>query len=804
MYSLFKKEIKIFLGSLIGYLVVAVFLLVTGLFLWVFPGNYNILDSGYASLDSFFLLAPWLYLFLIPAITMRFFADERKSGTLELLLVRPVSDFRIVWAKYLAGMVLVAFSLFPTLLYFASVYWLGNPVGSIDVGATWGSFFGLFFLASIYVAIGVFASSLTENQIISFVLALVCSFVFYIGFEFVASTEIPYVLELVFRWLSINTHYLSASRGVIDLQDVVYFVGCTFLFLYITGLNIRKGRLVKAKDKMRVVAVLLGFAVLFFCSTMFLWRIDLTADKRYSLSSVSIEMVQQLDEPVSIEFFLDGELEPGLKRLQREVFEKVAILNAYAAQPIRIKVIDPYRVGNTKKRDEFIQELYTKGIRPTSFQHKTDQGIVSKLLFPGALIKMGGKEVPVNFLKYNQDFSHEYNFNYSIEEVEYELIRAFQKLTRKEKATVAFLEGHGEFNQYEVLDISEALSEDFEVKRINTETLGAYADNFDILVIAGPVNAFPEADKLIIDQYIMNGGKTLWLIDPVQVSVDSLSRGFRTFAFPRQLNIDDQLFKYGVRLNYELLQDVVCAQLMVNVAPVGSPPQFKPYPWYYSPLLTPNDYHPLSRNLNRVFAEYVSSLDTVGEGLAVNKSVILSTSPNARRVKSPSSVSLQNINNPPARELFNTPNIPVGVLLEGKFPSLFRNRMVEPLGFDSKKLLKESKPTKMIVIADAGLIANHVKLVGGKPRIQELGFDRVANRVWGNKEFLLSSVYYLNDEQGVMQLRNRNLKLRLLDRVRIREDKQYWQILNVLAPLLVLLFSGWLYNAIRRYRYRRE
>ena len=192
MFSLFKKEIKIFLGSLIGYLAVAVFLLVTGLFLWVFPGTYNIPESGYATLDGLFSLAPWLYLFLVPAITMRFFADEKRSGTIEILLTHPVSDFKLVLAKFYAGLVLVIFSLLPTLLYFLSVYLLGNPVGSIDVGATWGSFIGLFFLAAIYVAIGVFASATTDNQIVSFIFAMLLSFIFYLGFEFIASSGIPY------------------------------------------------------------------------------------------------------------------------------------------------------------------------------------------------------------------------------------------------------------------------------------------------------------------------------------------------------------------------------------------------------------------------------------------------------------------------------------------------------------------------------------------------------------------------------------------------------------------------------------
>ncbi|WP_340114339.1 gliding motility-associated ABC transporter substrate-binding protein GldG [Maribellus mangrovi] len=804
MYSLFKKEIKTFLGSLIGYLAVFVFLLVSGLFLWVFPGTYNIPNSGYATLEPLFLLAPWLYLFLVPAITMRFFADEKRSGTIEILLTRPLSDFKLVLAKFLAGMVLVLFSLIPTLLYFLSVYYLGNPVGSIDVGATWGSFFGLFFLAAIYVAIGVFASSINDNQIVSFILAMAVSFVFYLGFEFIASSEIPYLLEQILLWFSINEHYLSASRGVIDLQDTVYFLGMAFLFLYATTLVLRKGKLKSWKHRKRAVIIGLAALIVFFGSTNFLYRIDLTVDKRYSLAPVSKQIAAEIPEPVSIEFFLEGELEPGLKKLQREVLEKIAVLNSYADQPIRLKITDPYRIGNKEQREALIDELYEKGIQPTSFRHKTDQGVTSKLIFPGALIRMGGKEVAVNFLKNNLDFSGLYNINHSVESVEFELVNAFQKLQRTKQSTVAFLEGHGEFDMYRVMDFANSLSGDFDVKRISTQTLGEYADNFDILIVAGPDERFEEDDKFIIDQYIMNGGKVVWLIDPVQINTDSLSRGFRTFAFPHDINLGDQLFKYGVRLNYELLQDVVCAQIVVNTAPLGAQPQFTPHPWYYSPLLVPNDNHPLSRNLNKVYTEYVSSVDTVSDNEQLGKTVILSTSPYARRVKSPSSVSLQNINNPPARELFNESFIPVGVLVEGTFNSLYQNRMVEQFGFSSSAVLNESKPTKMVVIADAGMIANKVNYSGQSPQIQQLGYDRVANRVWGNKEFLMNTIFYLNDDRGVMQLRNRTLKLRLLDEVLLREEKAFWQWLNVLVPILFLAIFGVLYNFIRKRRYVRS
>jgi ABC-2 type transport system permease protein len=804
MYSLFRKEIKTFLGSLIGYLVIVVFLLVTGLFLWVFPGVYNIPDNGYATLEGLFLLAPWVYLFLVPAITMRSFADEKRTGTIEILLTHPVTDLQLVLAKFFAGLALVIFSLLPTLLYFLSVYLLGNPVGSIDVGATWGSFIGLFFLAAIYVAIGVFSSSLTDNQIVSFIMAMGISFVFYLGLDFVASSGVPYIFEQILSWFSINNHYLSISRGVVDLRDMVYFTGMALLFIYLTGILLRKGNLKLRKTKINLTIFIVSLFAVFFVINNFLFRADLTADKRFSLSGVSSEIASDINEIIEIEFFLEGELEPGLQKLQREVFEKIAVLNVYSPKPIRLKIVDPYQFNNTQKREEFHNQLIEKGINPISFNRKTDQGVSTRFIFPGAIIRSGEKEIAVNFLKNNPDFSYEVNFNHSVESVEFELINAFQKLMREKKSTIAFLEGHGEFNQYEVFDFANSLAGDFEVKRTTTQLIETNRAETDILIVAGPKQPFSEKDKFIIDQFVMKGGKVIWLIDPVQVSLDSLSNGFQTFSFPQNLNLDDLLFKYGVRLNYELLQDVDCAQILVNTAPTGSQAQWTLHPWYYSPLLTPADNHPLSRNLNRIYTEFVSSVDTVSGNRNLAKSVILSTSPYARKVKSPSSVSLENIKNPPARELFTEAFIPVGVLVEGEFTSVFENRMIENLGIDTKDFQTVSKPTKMVVIGDAGLISNKVNYAQQPPQIQELGYDRVSKQTFGNKEFLLNTIFYLNDETGIMQLRSRTVQLRLLDKVKLREEKGFWQWLNLVAPLIVVLLFGVVYNVLRRHRYSRS
>jgi ABC-2 type transport system permease protein len=238
MYTLFVKEIKGFLTSLIGYIVMIVFLLMTGLFLWVFPLEFNVLDFGFAGLDGLFILAPFVFLFLIPAITMRSFADERKSGTIELLMTQPLTDLQVVLAKYFAGIVLVVISLLPTLVYFFSVYQLGMPKGNLDAGSIWGSYVGLFFLGASFVAVGIFASSLTDNQIVSFILAVFISFLLYMGFEFIYTFVLSGKTGLAVQSLGLNAHYASMSRGVIDTRDLVYFISVTAIFILLTKISL--------------------------------------------------------------------------------------------------------------------------------------------------------------------------------------------------------------------------------------------------------------------------------------------------------------------------------------------------------------------------------------------------------------------------------------------------------------------------------------------------------------------------------------------------------------------------------------
>ncbi|HZL09358.1 MAG TPA: gliding motility-associated ABC transporter substrate-binding protein GldG [Prolixibacteraceae bacterium] len=802
MYSLLKKEIASFFGSLTGYVVVFVFLLATSLFLWVFPGNYNIPESGYASLDGLFSLAPWVYLFLVPAVTMRLFAEEKRSGTMEVLLTRPLSVFQIVWAKFLAGLLLVSITLLPTLIYFYSVNALGNPVGCIDTGGTWGAYIGLFFLAAIYVAIGLLASALTDNPVFAFILALFLSFLAYLGFDLVGSMQLPSAIQQSIIGFGINEHYTSISRGVIDSRDLIYFISVVFIFLFLTSRIIHFHKINLRKEVKSGSWVLLGVILVSFLSGQLFFRIDLTAEKRYSITEVSKKLVNNLEKPVNITLYLDGELPPGFRKLQKSVQQKIDDYNAYSAQRINLMIIDPYEITDSKRRDQLFADLAGKGLQPTDIRQNTEQGTVTRRIFPGAMIEYGEKLMSVNLLNNNPALHAEVNLNNSIESLEYEFSSAFSELMNTEKQTVAFLYGQGELNENERHDFAEALAGKYAVEKVTVQDLDSKDAHIKALIVANPTQKFTEHEKFYIDQYLMNGGRIMWLIDPVAVSLDSLSTGYMTLAFPRNLNLADQLFRYGIRLNANLVQDAECVMIPVNTAPAGTPVKFTPAPWYYSPLLIPSENHVISRNMNRVKAEFVSSIDTVGKQETVRKTVILASSAYSLVSETPVEISLSSVNNPPDRRLFKYPSQPVGVLLEGTFTSVFKNRMVDSFGVKASGVKTESQPTKMIVLADGNLMANQYRIAGGVPEFMPLGYDRYSQQTFGNKAFLFNAVNYLCDDNGLMELRSRVFKIRLLDKVRVKESKLKWQMLNVLSPLILIVLFGAVFVYIRRRKYR--
>ena len=547
MYAILKKEIISYLSSLVAYVTIGVFLLVLGLFLWVFPDS-SILDYGYAGLDSLFNTAPYLFMFLIPAITMRSLAEERKEGTFELLLTRPLTDWQIVLGKYFAAVFIVLFALVPTLVYYYSVYTLGTPQGNIDTGGVIGSYIGLFLLGASFAAIGLFASSITKNQIIAFTIAVFLCFFFYSGFD--SLSTLLSLQNLNLADLGITEHYQSISRGVLDTRDLAYFIVLSGIFIWLTVYVLLR----QQQKGIKGTLLLSVLAILFFITSLSLvkfTRFDFTKEKRFTVSPVSRGIMDSLEEPVHVTVFLQGDFPGGMKRLQRATKDMLTDLQAYSHEKLQFDFTDPIKGLNEAAQDQAIQNLKNSGLEPTYLSVKTDDGISQKLIVPGAYVTANGKQTAVNLLQVQKGLSDDEQLNNSIQNLEYAFTSAIKKVTKAGRAQIGFTAGHHELTDLQLNDAMRSLSDGFDVGRIDLKVIPFDSlKKLKMIVIPKPDKPFTELEKFKLDQYIMQGGRVLWTIDQVSAELDSLQgHGGEQLAFNKQLNLDDQLFVYGIRIN---------------------------------------------------------------------------------------------------------------------------------------------------------------------------------------------------------------------------------------------------------------
>ena len=799
MLSILKKEITSYLSSLVAYVTIGVFLLVLGLFLWVFPES-SILNYGYAGLDSLFSTAPYLFMFLVPAITMRSLAEERKEGTFELLLTRPLTDWQIVLGKYFACLLLVFFALVPTLVYYYSVYVLGTPQGNIDTGGVIGSYIGLFLLGAVFCSIGLFASSISKNQIISFTIAVFLCFFFYSGFGSLSGL-LP-LQNLGLENLGITEHYQSVSRGVLDTRDLAYFVILTGIFICITLFALLKQRQKSINDKtlLRTIAVLILIGVV---SASSFTRFDFTKEKRFTISPISRSIMDTLNAPVHITVYLQGDNFPGgMKRLQSATRDMLSDLQAYSHGKLQFNFLDVInaikKLPDNEQKAEY-DSLQARGIAGQPYSVKTDNGVTQMLIFPEALVQYGGRNIAVNLLQTRIGLSEDEVYNNSIQNLEYAFSSAIKKITSGGKPIIGFTESNHELTDLQLNDAMKSLSDGYDVGRINLKTIPlSVLMRIKLLVIPKPDSKFSELEKFKIDQYIMRGGRVLWTIDQVNAELDSLrGHGGEEMSFPKDLNLDDQLFTYGVRINYDLIADMSCAQIPLSTGNIGGQPQIQLVPWLYYPIFMPVSKNPIVKNLDGIRSEFANTIDTLAIK-NVKKTILLASSPYNKKITAPHIISLQAVEQEPNTKDFQSAPKTVAVLLEGKFKSDFLNRPVPDSLNEKVSIIPESKLTKMIVISDGDIFKNDIE-PDGSP--DPLGYDHYTQQNFGNKNLLLNIADYMTDDSGLISLRTKEVKLRLLDRPRTRTEKLYWQLLNNILPLGLLLIFAIFQHYMRRRKY---
>ncbi|HYK77400.1 MAG TPA: gliding motility-associated ABC transporter substrate-binding protein GldG [Daejeonella sp.] len=557
----------------------------------------------------------------------------------------------------------------------------------------------------------------------------------------------------------------------------------------------------RKKDLIYLATFLLALVFVNILFAHYFARIDFTKEKRYTLSSITQKTLQDLDGDLQVTVYLEGDFPAGFKRLKNATRDLLGDFKAYSHGKLHVDFVNPLS-GNAKNQEAVFADLTEKGIEPTNLSVKTEEGMSQKTIFPAALLSYKGRQYPVKLLLTRAGASPEEVLNNSIQNLEYAFATAIKKLSSGGRPRIGFTEGHGELSDLQLADAMKSLEDGYEVGRVDLKVIPfSGLDKLKLLIIPKPNTAFSEAEKFKIDYFVMHGGRVLWAIDQVNAELDSLHGAGNQLTFPKKLNLDDILFKYGVRINYNLVADMNCAQIPVNVGQVGGRGQMQMLPWLFYPILIPTSSHPMVKNLDGIRSEFISTIDTIAIK-NVHQEVILSSSPFSRKLETPTMLSLQMVEQEPDPRAFQSDAKPVAVLLEGKFPSDFKNRP-QPAEITEPVILPgQSAFTKMMVVADGDILKNQVSSVDHSPF--PLGYDRFTQQQYGNKNFLLNAADYLTDDSGIIELRNKEVKIRLLDRPRIRVEKTFWQVINIGLPLVLLLIFGLSWHFYHRRKYARK
>ena len=528
-------------------------------------------------------------------------------------------------------------------------------------------------------------------------------------------------------------------------------------------------------------------------SNSFFKRFDLTSDKRYTLSETTLTLLENVKEPINIDVFLDGDFPAEFKRLQSETYQLLEEYKAYNSNII-FKFNNPN--GDANNAEQFTSELIGLGFTPTNINQNVKGKKELIQIFPWAIANVGEKSVRVPLLVNNYGNRPEENINKSVQLLEFAFTDAITKLTLEKKKKIAVLKGNGQISDKYMADLLFNAKEYYALGAFDLDSLTndlpktlANLKRFDMALIVKPTQAFSDEEKYILDQYVMNGGKTMWLMDQVTIDLDSLQNQNRqALAFPRDLNLDDMFFKYGVRINPRLIQDLLSTPITAQ-SPTG---EDFPIDWLYSPIVRSEENHPINKNINLVKLEFANQIDTLKNG--IKKTVLLKSSPASKAVGAPLLVGLEQFMEELDESTFNNGNQIIGTLLEGSFTSVFNNR-VKPFKIADNK--DQGVPTKMIVIADGDII--NYTYINKKP-IQN-GYDQWTQQVYGNKDFLINSINYLLDDSGLINIRSKNIELPLLNEQKVSEKYTTTQLITVGLPIAFLAIFGLFFTYLRKRRY---
>ncbi len=542
--------------------------------------------------------------------------------------------------------------------------------------------------------------------------------------------------------------------------------------------------------------ILIAVTVINLLASFVYTRFDLTEDKRYTLSEPAVTVAKKFESPVIIDVLLDGNIPAEFSKLKSET---VQLLESFASKnkDIKYNLVDP--LVDEELAEQTIAELQGLGLQPANVTVEENGKVSNELVFPWAMVNYKDQTVKVPLLKNKLGATAEDRINNSVQQLEYAFADAFTKLNIGEKKSVAIIKGNGELDDMYIVDYLTTIRDYYNIAAITLDSVASDPQSvlnqlkeFDLAVIAKPTQAFSDQEKYVLDQYMVNGGKSIWMIDQVSMEMDSIyAGGGEAIAVPRDLNLKDLFFRYGVRINPVLVNDLYFTQIVLATGE-GNDSQYNPLPWFYYPMVFSQNNHPINTNIEAVRFQFTSPMDILENDY--KKTVLLQSSPLSKTDGIPKIVSLEMINQQPNRENYTNGNLPLAVLIEGNFTSMYKNR-VKPLKLQNT--LEEGPENKMIVISDGDIVKNQLR--NGRPL--ELGYDKWTNSFYGNKEFLVNSTNYLLDNTGLINIRNKKVTIPLLDVKKIAEQKTKWQLVNIGLPVILTLLFGLFFGYYRKRKF---
>lgn len=583
--------------------------------------------------------------------------------------------------------------------------------------------------------------------------------------------------------------------------------------------DISAGKKFKRSAIIGLIASILILISINIISSFLYFRIDLTKDKRHSLSPSTIELLESLNDKVYIKVYLKGDNLPAdYRQFAKKTKEMLESFRNYSKN-IYFEFIDP-TAGKTKEEmNAIFGEFNSKGLRPIPISREEGAGFSTYYVIPGAMIAYKTHEQPATLVVADPSQGTSW-LEYSMQELEYNFVNALRKLVKPKKSKIAFLEGHGELDFMSTSWMHWQLQRFYEVDRVSingrlnilsdievvdtlTQEIKIKGNKYDVLIIAQPTKPFTEYDKYIIDQHIMRGGKALWLIDPTTASIDSLQATPENFVIPRNIRLENIFFKYGVRINTNIVQDLSCQAIPINVGNIGDSPQYKFMAFPYTPDIVNFSDHPIVRRLKNIKSDFASTIDLVGSEERLKKDILMTTSERTKLIPTPAIVTLNVARATPNMEEFAFKYLPVAVLVEGIFTSAYAG--ILPMEFDTIKQLgyksESIVPTRQIFVSDGDIIRN---AIDNKGQPYPCGFDRYSNKLYDNADFILNCINYLSADDDLLQIRSKSLKIGTLDPIKMKSGQKKYAFLNIAIPLALIIIMGTILIIFRRIKYSKK